>query len=218
MIAKVVSTMTKPTNDESFGATPAGRPSKSAGANPQPATRTTLHSKQAAPSQSRATKRLTPDALGMKALITTTSLAVTLGGWAVLAIERPTPPAVVDAPIAEALAIEAPTAGFELSLAPMPTIAPPPPRPPEIVINTPPPAPAAQPVVRRATNQVAARPASVRKPAAPAPAPAAPMPQPAPAAPMPQPAPAAPVPQPPLRVVSAPPKPPKPVARTRSSR
>jgi hypothetical protein len=175
---KAVSTMTEPTNDQPLESVPAGRQPKSARANMQPATRTTLHNQQPAIAQTRATTRLAPDALGMKALITATSLAVTLGGWAVLAIERPTPPSA---------------AGFEPSMAPLPTIVAPPPPPPKIEVDSPP-ARAGQPVPRRSTNQ-----AVTRKPAAALPAPAAP----ALAAP------------PPLRVVSAPPKP---VARTRSSR
>jgi hypothetical protein len=149
-------------------------------------------------------KRLMPDALGMKALITTASLAVTLGGWAALALARPQPPAA-EVPIAEPVAIQAPAAGFELSLAPLPTIAAAPPPPPEIVVPTPPPAairrPARQPVIQPVIQPVAPQPAAEPQPvAAPPPAPAA---EPAPAV-------AA-----PLRVVSAPPRP---VTRTRSSR
>ena len=154
---------------------------------------------------SHATKRLTPDALGMKTLITTTSLAVTLCGWAVLAAERPQAP-VEEAPIADAVAIQPPLSEFQLNLALLPTIVPAPPPPPTIVIDTPQPAARVPSVARRPVIQVAAPSSPAAQPVAPA-LPAA---QPAPAV---QQAPA--VSQPLLRVVSAPPKP---VTRTHSSR
>src|SRR5581483_12049398 len=100
---------------------------------------------------SQTNKRLMPDALGMKALITTTSLAVTLGGWAALALEWPQPPAA-EAPAAETVAIQAPAAGFELSLAPLPTIAAAPPPPPQIAIPNPPPVASRRPP-RQSTTQ-----------------------------------------------------------------
>src|SRR5690242_12727681 len=200
---KAVSTMTEPTNDQPLESVPAGRQPKSAAANMQPATRTTLHNQQPAIAQSRATKRLAPDALGMKALITATSLAVTLGGWAVLTIERPKTPAVVESPAVDTSAVQPSAPTFELSLAPMPTIVAPPPPPPEIVIDTPPPAPVARPAARRSSGQIVARPAAVPQPAAESqPAPGSePAVAPQPAV---EPAPAV---QQPLRVVSAPPKP-----------
>jgi hypothetical protein len=149
---------------------------------------------------SRTTKRLTSGAPGMKALITATSLAVTLGGWAMLALEQSeTAPSAAETLAVESAAIQPMASSFELSLAPIPTIAAPP-APPKIVVNNPPVAdvkPAAHGSIQAAARQAAA-PA-----AAPEAAPAA-APQPAPAAPL-----------PPLRAVSAPPKP---VARTHSSR
>src|SRR5690242_17003129 len=113
---KEVSTMTEPTNDQPLESVPAGRQPKSSAANMQPATRSTLHNQQPTIWQSRASKRLATDAVGMKARITTNSLAVTLGGWGVLAIARPTPPAAAEAPIAVAAAIQLSAAGFGPSM------------------------------------------------------------------------------------------------------
>jgi len=154
--------------------------------------------------QSHTTKRPTPDALGLKVLITTTSLAVTLGGWAVLAVEQPTTPST-QAPIADTVALQPTVHSFELNMAPLPTIVAPPPPPPKIVVAGPPPLPAIQRVTHQSAIQVAPQPAA---------APPAAEPQPAAAPPAP-PAPPPAVSLPPLRVVSAPPKP---IARTRSSR
>jgi len=157
--------------------------------------------------QSRSTKRLTRDRLGMKVLITTTSLAVTLGGWAVLAASQPKT-STTDVPITDSVVLQPLASSFELNLAPLPTIAAAPPPPPKIVVLSPPVMPAIQHATHRPQIQVASQPAAEPAPVA--------APQAAPAAP-PQPDPAAPpaVSLPPLRVVSAPPKP---VARTRSSR
>ena len=143
-------------------------------------------------SQSRTTKRLAPDALGMKALITTTSLAVTLGGWAVLA--QPKTP-TSEAPVADTVAIQVPASAIKLSMAALPTIVQPPAPPPKIIVLSPPRAAAIQNVGRRPAIQVAPQPTAESSSAAAPPPPAVSLP--------------------PLRVVSAPPKP---VARTRSSR
>jgi len=150
--------------------------------------------------QSRTTKRLARDALGIKALITTTSLAVTLGGWAALAVEHAQTPSS-EAPIADRVALNVPASSLELNLAPLPTIVQAAPPPPKVVVANPPSVADKQNGARRPVIQIVSQPIVEPSPAA--------APQPAPAAP-----PLA-VSLPPLRVVSAPPKP---VARTRSSR
>jgi hypothetical protein len=130
----------------------------------------------------------------IKALITATSLAVTIGGWAVFARSQAESADTAGQPVAVAIAPMRPSTDLQLEPRPLPTIVPPPQPPPKIAIDRPPPIPAAL---------LSSRPAAVAQAAPPqAPAPAAPPPLPA-----------ASVPQ--LRVVSAPPQP---VAKTRSSR
>ena len=163
----------------------------------------------------RPKKRVARGAPGVKALITATSVAVTLGGWALLT--RAQPPladvAPEPSPITIVTAQPAPDVGLELG--PIPALVmPPPPKPPKIVIDRPPAIPADLPAARR---PAVAHPAAAVALAVPAPAPDAPAPAPQPVVVQPA-APPPPLPvvnQPPLRTVSAPPKP---AARTRSSR
>ena len=151
---------------------------------------------------------------GVKALVTAASLAVTIGGWAVLARSEPAP-AETPTEVPSAVAFEPrPASDFALPPLLLPTVMPPPPSAPELAIASPPHIsadllnggahPMSAPVERPAAPAPVAQP--VAAPAAqPAVAPAAPV-----AAPQPLPVASA-----PLRSVSAPPKP---VTRTRSSR
>jgi len=150
-------------------------------------------------------KRAAAGAPGAKLLITIAAVAATLGGWQAISALEPPAPAADNATATDSIALEIPQMPSQqplrLNLGPIPTSAPPPPQPPALAVGD---APAIDiPVARR--------------PAAPAAAPAAPVAVAAPAAaPAPEPAPVVVAqPAPALRAVSAPPKP---VARTRSSK
>jgi hypothetical protein len=147
----------------------------------------------------RHTGRRASGAPGVKALITAASLAATLGGWAALTHTQPEAADNASLPPPSPLAALRPAT--DIALGPLPTVVPLPP-PPKLAIDR---SPALSAALLSAQAPALARPAAQQQPVPQAPAAA--VAQPADA----QPALAA----PPLRAVSAPPKP---VARTRSSR
>lgn len=142
-------------------------------------------------------KRAAAGAPGAKLLITATAVAATLGGWLTLSALEPAPadsaPTATDTTLVIAEAPAQPP--LRLNWGPIPTLVPPPPPQPDLAIG---PAPAIAIPATRPTAPKPAVPIVVAQPAPAAPAPVV-VAQPAPA----------------LRAVSAPPKP---VARTRSSK
>jgi hypothetical protein len=159
--------------------------------------------------KSRPIKKSTVKGPGVKALITATSLAVTLGGWAAFTRAQADATDTASPDPAIALMPVRPSTDLALAAPLLPTLVPQPQTPPRLAIDHPPAIPAAL---------LNARPPTVRQVVARQPAPAAAEPQAAPAAaePAPAPPPLPAVSAPPLRVVSAPP--PAHVAKTRSSR
>jgi hypothetical protein len=149
-------------------------------------------------------KKSPAGAPGAKALITTASLAITLGGWA--AFTRANGDTIDTASPASAIALPRPSTDLKLAPQLLPTIVPAPPPPPDLAIAHPPLIPAA---LLSDSAPVAAQ-AAAPRPRADAPAVAQPAAPAAPPAAIQLPA----VNAPPLRTVSAPPQP---VARTRSS-